>query len=38
MAAPRTEHIWPGAQHEVFNESNRDEVIAEVVEFLSGRV
>jgi alpha-beta hydrolase superfamily lysophospholipase len=32
-----SEHIWPGAQHEVFNETNRDEVIAEVVEFLSGR-
>ena len=29
-----SEHVWPGAQHEVFNESNRDEVIAEVVEFL----
>jgi len=29
--------IWPGAGHEVSNETNRDEVIAEVVEFLSGR-
>jgi len=32
-----SEHIWPGAQHEVLNETNRDEVIAEVVEFLSAR-
>ena len=29
-----TEHIRPGARHEVFNETDRDEVLAEVVAFL----
>src|ERR1700754_1903700 len=24
-----SEHVWPGAQHEVFNETDRDEVTAE---------
>ena len=28
-----TVRIFPGARHEVFNETNRDEVIAEVVRF-----
>jgi alpha-beta hydrolase superfamily lysophospholipase len=28
------EHIYEGAQHEVFNEINRDEVIADVIAFL----
>jgi alpha-beta hydrolase superfamily lysophospholipase len=31
------EHVYAGAQHEIFNETNRDEVIAGVVEFI-GRV
>ncbi len=28
------EHIYPGAQHEVFNETNKEEVLEEVVRFL----
>jgi alpha-beta hydrolase superfamily lysophospholipase len=28
------EHIYPGAQHEVFNEINRAEVLADVVSFV----
>ncbi|MBA2682243.1 MAG: alpha/beta hydrolase, partial [Ktedonobacteraceae bacterium] len=28
------EHIYPGALHEIFNETNRDEVIADVVAFV----
>ena len=26
--------VWPGARHEVFNESNRDEVVAELLAWL----
>ena len=29
-----TERIYPGARHEVFNETNRDEVLADVVAFV----
>lgn len=32
-----TERVYPGARHEVFNETNRDEVLADVVAFV-GRV
>jgi alpha-beta hydrolase superfamily lysophospholipase len=28
------ERIYPGARHEVFNETNRDEVLADVVSFV----
>ncbi|SDE97274.1 Lysophospholipase, alpha-beta hydrolase superfamily [Blastococcus aurantiacus] len=28
------EKIYPGAQHEIFNETNRDEVLADVVAFI----
>ena len=28
--------IYPGARHEVFNETNRDEVIADVLAFIAG--
>ena len=28
------EHVYAGAQHEIFNEINQDEVIATVVEFI----
>lgn len=28
------EHVYEGAQHEIFNETNRDEVIATVIEFI----
>jgi len=30
--------IYPGARHEVFNETNRDDVIADVLDFLEERV
>jgi alpha-beta hydrolase superfamily lysophospholipase len=30
------EHRYPGARHEVFNETNRDEVIADVLAFIQG--
>ena len=29
-----TELIYPGARHEVFNETNRDEVLADVTAFI----
>ncbi len=29
-----TERVYPGARHEVFNETNRDEVLADVVAFV----
>ena len=29
------QRIYPGARHEIFNETNRDEVIADVLEFLN---
>ena len=28
------EHVYPGARHEIFNETNRDEVIGDVVRFI----
>jgi alpha-beta hydrolase superfamily lysophospholipase len=28
------EHVYPGAQHEILNEINKDEVLADVVKFL----
>ena len=28
------EHVYPGARHEVFNETNADEVLADVTAFL----
>ncbi|NEA99280.1 alpha/beta hydrolase [Streptomyces sp. SID13726] len=31
-----TERIYPGARHEVFNETNRAEVFADVTDFLEG--
>lgn len=30
--------VWPGARHEVFNETNRDEVVAEVLDWLRDRL
>jgi len=30
------EHIYPGAQHEVLNEINKEEVLHDVVRFLRG--
>jgi alpha-beta hydrolase superfamily lysophospholipase len=31
-----TEHVYAGARHEVFNETNRDEVLDDVIAFLRG--
>ncbi|WP_405952081.1 lysophospholipase [Streptomyces prunicolor] len=31
-----TEHVYPGARHEVFNETNRAEVFADLIRFLDG--
>ena len=31
-----TERIYPGARHEVFNETNRAEVFADLIRFLDG--
>jgi alpha-beta hydrolase superfamily lysophospholipase len=28
------EHVYPGAQHEILNEINKDEVLDDVVNFL----
>ena len=30
--------IYPGARHEVFNETNRDEVVADLLAWLDTRV
>ena len=30
--------VYPGARHEVFNETNRDEVVADVVGWLAAKV
>jgi alpha-beta hydrolase superfamily lysophospholipase len=30
------EVIYPGARHEVFNETNRDEVLAQTADFIDG--
>ena len=30
-----TEKIYPGARHEIFNEINKDEVLADTVDFLA---
>jgi alpha-beta hydrolase superfamily lysophospholipase len=30
----RTEHVYPGARHEVLNETNRDEVIGDLADWL----
>lgn len=31
-----TERVYPGARHEVFNETNRAEVFADLIRFLDG--
>ena len=28
------ERVYPGARHEIFNETNRDEVLADTLEFI----
>ncbi|MER6942850.1 lysophospholipase [Nonomuraea sp. NPDC000554] len=33
-----TERVYPGARHEVFNETNKDEVLADVTAFIDGVV
>jgi alpha-beta hydrolase superfamily lysophospholipase len=32
-----TEIIYPGARHEIFNETNKDEVLADTTAFLRTR-
>ncbi len=32
------EHIYPGARHEIFNETNQDEVIGDVLAFVDARM
>ncbi len=36
LAPERRERIWEGARHEIFNETNSDEVLAEMTDFLGG--
>ena len=33
-----TVKLYPAARHEILNESNRDEVTGDIVEWLRGRV
>jgi alpha-beta hydrolase superfamily lysophospholipase len=33
-----TVHVYPGARHEIYNETNRDEVIADLVAWLESRI
>ena len=33
-----TERIYPGARHEIFNETNRDEVLADTTRFIDETV
>jgi len=35
---PVEQHVYPGARHEVFNETNRDEVVADLVSWLDARL
>jgi alpha-beta hydrolase superfamily lysophospholipase len=35
---PVDQHVYPGARHEVFNETNRDEVVDDLVEWLDERL
>jgi alpha-beta hydrolase superfamily lysophospholipase len=30
--------VYPGARHEVFNETNRDEVVSDLIEWLESRI
>jgi alpha-beta hydrolase superfamily lysophospholipase len=32
------EHVYPGAAHEIFNETNRDEVIGDMIAFINSRL
>ena len=32
------EKMYPGAMHEIFNETNRDEVIADTIAFINDHV
>lgn len=34
---PVEQHVYPGARHEVFHETNRDEVVADLVSWLDSR-
>jgi alpha-beta hydrolase superfamily lysophospholipase len=33
-----TVRVWPGARHEVFNETNRFEVVVDLVDWLESRL
>jgi alpha-beta hydrolase superfamily lysophospholipase len=33
-----TTRVWPGARHEVLNETNRDEVVEDLVRWLAEHV
>jgi alpha-beta hydrolase superfamily lysophospholipase len=35
---PVEQHVYPDARHEVFNETNRDEVTADLLAWLDGRL
>jgi alpha-beta hydrolase superfamily lysophospholipase len=35
---PVDQHVYPDARHEVFNESNRDEVVADLLDWLEQRL
>ena len=35
---PVEQHVYPGARHEVFNETNRDEVVDDLVAWLDRRI
>jgi alpha-beta hydrolase superfamily lysophospholipase len=35
---PVNQHVYPEARHEVFNETNRDEVVDDLVEWLDERL
>jgi len=33
-----SEKVYPGAKHEIFNETNQDEVIGDVITFLRAQI
>jgi alpha-beta hydrolase superfamily lysophospholipase len=35
---PVEQHVYPGARHEVFNETNRDEVVADLLDWVEERL
>ncbi|MFY0535963.1 hypothetical protein [Nannocystis pusilla] len=31
-------HLWPGGRHEMFHETNRDDVVADTTRWIAGKL